>query len=265
MPNIGNYDIFICGYIAISTMSKKHITSQGSRQNYFMVLFYTRGVSSMNLSELVDEKHFPIWGMSASVVGLLFVLIPQFFYTGTEGEAYSMFNHAVSELGELGVSELAWMFNIGLFLAGILFIPFMIGMGLYLENILGKLAAVGGVYSSVSVSLVGVYPMNYLYAHSVTALSFFFSGMIMTLLWALAILSQKKGKVNKVLSLGGFVNMTIFALFLYGPFDGFGLDPRPAFSMRITLEWAIYWAIVGYLLLLSVYVWRKEKREESPE
>lgn len=215
----------------------------------------------MNLREIVDEKHFPLWGMFASFVGLVFVLIPQLFYSGTEGEPYSMFNHAVSELGELGVSELAWMFNMGLFLAGVLFIPFMIGLGLYLENILGKLAAVGGVYSSISVSLVGVFPMNYLYAHSVTALSFFLSGMIMTLLWAIAILTQKEVRINRALSLGGFVNMSIFALFLYGPFDGFSLAPRPDFSMRITLEWAIYWAIIVYLLAISIYVWRKEKNE----
>jgi hypothetical membrane protein len=184
---------------------------------------------------------------------------------GAEGEPFSMFNHAVSELGELGVSELAWMFNIGLFLAGILFIPFMIGLGLYIDNIVSKIAALGGVYSAVSVALVGVYPMNYNVEHSITAISFFLSGMVMTLLWAIAILAQKEGRIHKALSLGGFVNMAIFALFLYGPFDGFGLDPRPEFSMTITLEWAIYWAIVGYLLVLSLYVWRKEKNIESPQ
>jgi hypothetical membrane protein len=218
----------------------------------------------MNLKELVDEKHFPLWGMVASLVGLVFILTPQLFYEGSEGEPFSMFNHAVSELGELGVSELAWMFNIGLFLAGILFIPFMIGLGLYIDNIIAKIAAIGGVYSAVSVALVGVYPMNYLYEHSVTAISFFLSGMVMTLLWAIAILAQKEARIHKGFSLGGFINMTIFALFLYGPFGGFG-GPRPEFSMRITLEWAIYWAIVGYLLVLSLYVWKKEKIIESPQ
>ncbi|MFW9787035.1 MAG: DUF998 domain-containing protein [Candidatus Thorarchaeota archaeon] len=212
----------------------------------------------MNLKELVDEKHFPIWGLVASLVGLVFILTPQLFYTGTEGEAFSMFNHAVSELGELGVSELAWMFNIGLFLAGIVFIPFMVGLGLYINNITSKIAAAGGVFSSISVALVGVYPMNYMYEHTVTALSFFLSGMVMTLLWAIAILVQKEVKVHKGLSLGGFINMTIFALFLYGPWGSWG-GPRPEFSIRITLEWAIYWAIVGYLLILSLYVWRKER------
>ena len=218
----------------------------------------------MQLAELVDEKHFPLWGLVASLVGLVFILTPQLFYVGAEGEPYSMFNHAVSELGELGVSELAWMFNLGLFLAGILFIPFMIGLGIYIDNIVGKLAAVGGVYSAVSVALVGVYPMNYMYEHSITAISFFLSGMVMTLLWAIAILAQKEVRIHKGLSIGGFVNMTIFALFLYGPFEGWG-GPRPEFSMRITLEWAIYWAIVGYLLVLSLYVWRKEKNVESPQ
>ena len=217
----------------------------------------------MKLRGLVDENHFPLWGMVASLVGLVFILTPQLFYVGTEGESYSMFNHAVSELGELGVSELAWMFNIGMVLAGILFIPFMIGFGLYIDNIISKITAVVGVYSAASIVLVGVYPMNYLYEHSIAAISFFLSGMVMTLLWAIAILVQREGRVHKALSLGGFINMTIFALFLYGPFGGFG-EPRPDFSMRITLEWAIYWAIVGYLLVLSLYVWRKEKNVENP-
>lgn len=218
----------------------------------------------MNLRQLVDEKHFPLWGLVASLVGLVFILTPQLFYVGAEGEAYSMFNHAVSELGELGVSELAWMFNFGMCLAGILFIPFMVGLGLYIDNIISKIAAIVGVYSSVSIVLVGLYPMNYLYEHSVVAISFFLSGMVMTLLWAIAILAQKEAKIHKGLSLGGFINMTIFALFLYGPWEGWG-GPRPEFSMRITLEWAIYWAIVGYLLVLSLYVWRKEKNVESPQ
>jgi len=218
----------------------------------------------MNLRELVNEKHFPLWGIIASLVGLVFIVTPQFFYVGAEGEAYSMFNHAVSELGELGISELAWMFNIGMILAGILFIPFMIGFGLYINNIISKITAVVGVYSAASIVLVGIFPMNYIYEHSVAAISFFLSGMVMTLLWAIAILVQKEVRVHKGLSLGGFINMTIFALFLYGPFGSFG-PPRPEFSMRITLEWAIYWAIIGYLLILSLYVWRKEKDAESPQ
>lgn len=218
----------------------------------------------MKLKELVDERHFPLWGVAGSLVGLVVVLIPQLYYEGSMGEPFSVFNHAVSELGELGVSELAWMFNVGLIITGILLIPFMIGLGLLIDNFFSKIAAIGGVYSAVSIALVGVYPMNYTLEHSIVGVSFFLSGMFMILLWAIAIIVQKEVRINKVLSIGGFVDMIIFALFLYEPWEGFG-ESRPEFSMKFTLEWAAYLAIVGYLLVLSLYVWRKEKNVESSQ
>jgi hypothetical membrane protein len=211
---------------------------------------------------LVNEKHFPQWGIIGSGIGLVFILTPQLFYTGSMGEPFSMFNHYVSELGELGVSEFAMMFNLGLMLAGLFFIPFMFGLGLYLENIVGKIAALVGAFSALSIYLVGIYPMNNVVMHGITAISFFLSGLIMTVLWAFAILAQKNVKIPKVFSLGGFINASIFALFLYGPWEGTGAV-RPEFSMRVTLEWAIYFAIVSYMLILALYVWRRERNGES--
>ena len=210
----------------------------------------------------INEKHFPMWGIIGSIIGLVFILTPQLFYTGTMGEPFSMFNHYVSELGELGVSEFAMMFNVGLMLAGIFFIPFMFGLGLYLDNIVGKIAAIVGAFSALSIYLVGIYPMNDATMHGITAISFFLSGLVMTVLWSFAILAQKEVKIPKILSLGGFINAAIFALFLYGPWESFS-TVRPDFSMRVTLEWAIYFAIVGYLFVLALYVWRKEKSMES--
>lgn len=32
-------------------------------------------------------------------------------YAGPDGEPYSLLNHFISELGEVGVSPLAWLFN----------------------------------------------------------------------------------------------------------------------------------------------------------
>ena len=210
----------------------------------------------------VNEKHFPQWGIFGSIIGLVFILTPQLFYTGTMGEPFSMFNHYVSELGELGVSEFAMMFNIGMMLAGVLFFPFMIGLGLYLDNLLGKIAAIVGAFSALSIYLVGIYPMNNAVMHGITAISFFLSGLVMSILWSLAILAQKDVQIPKILSLGGFINAAIFALFLYGPWGSIG-ETRPEFSMRITLEWAIYFAIVSYLFILALYVWNKEKNVES--
>ncbi|MHA1137196.1 MAG: hypothetical protein ACTSSE_11990 [Candidatus Thorarchaeota archaeon] len=98
-----------------------------------------------------------MWGIIGSIIGLVFILTPQLFYTGAMSEPFSMCNHYVSELGELGVSEFAMMFNVGMMLAGLFFIPFMVGLGLYLENIVGKIAAIVGVFSALSIYLVGIY------------------------------------------------------------------------------------------------------------
>jgi len=113
------------------------------------------------------------------------------------------------------------------------------------------------------ISATAIYPMNNAVMHRITAISFFLSGLVMTLLWSFAILVQKgEVKIPEIYSLGGFINTAIFALFLYGPWESFG-SVRPDFSMRVTLEWAIYFAIVSYLFILALYVWRKEKSVES--
>jgi hypothetical membrane protein len=213
------------------------------------------------LGLVISKRQFPLWGITGSLVGLVFILGAQIPYTGRYGEPFSMLNHFVSELGELGVSEFAFLFNSGMILAGLVFIPFMLGLGLYMDNIVSKIAGAVGVFSAVSIFLVGIFPMNYLAEHSMAAMSFFFSGMIMLGLWTVAILLQKQVKIPKAFSLGGVINFVIFFLFLYGPWESVGdLSTRPDIWMVPTLEWGIYFAIVGYLLVLSIFVWKKETR-----
>ncbi len=211
----------------------------------------------MNIRNLINEKHFPLWGILGSITGLVMILTPMIPYTGTEGEPFSIFMHYVSYLGWIGVSEFAWMFNIGMIVTGLIFVPFMIGMGLYLENIVGKIAGLVGVYTAVSIFFVGVFPMNYP-EHGLAAMSFFLSGLIMSILWTIAILLPGQTRVPKGISIGGFVNIFFFAAFLYWPYEQVPVL-SPPFSLIPTFEWGIYFAIVGFLFLLALYVWRKEK------
>jgi hypothetical membrane protein len=209
---------------------------------------------------LIDEKYFPLWGIVGSAIGLIFILGSQIPYTGGEGEPFSMFNHFVSELGEYGVSEWALVFNIGMILAGITFVPFMIGLGLHLDNVISKIAGAVGVFSALSISLVGIYPMNYIEEHTLWAMSFFLSGMVMVALWTLAILIQKEARIPRLFSIGGIINFVIFFLFLYGPWESVtDIANRPEIWMVPTLEWGIYFAIIGYLLVMAVYVWRGQQ------
>lgn len=211
--------------------------------------------------KLFGTKYFPYWGLLGSAIGILFILLPMIPYQGTEGESYSIFTHYVSELGELGVSIWAPVFNVGLILAGLAFIPFFIGLGIYLDSTIAKISAIGGVYSSVSIVLVGIYPMNYRTEHYLAAMSFFFSGMIMVILWAVTIILQKNVKIPKSFSLGAVINGIIFAAFLFGTGDEG--PSRPEFSLTTTLEWAIYFSIIIFLLAVALFILSKNRGSAS--
>ena len=57
------------------------------------------------------------------LTGTVISMIP---YRDRNGERYSMRNHFISELGEVGVSKEAWGFNTGMTIGGWLFLPLML-------------------------------------------------------------------------------------------------------------------------------------------
>ena len=61
-------------------------------------------------------------------------LINAINYTCRSGDSYMLTNHFVSELGEYGVSDLAWVFNSALVVGGILITLFMLGLALEFRN-----------------------------------------------------------------------------------------------------------------------------------
>lgn len=96
-------------------------------------------------------------------------------------------------------------------------------------------------------------------------MSFFFNGLIMVLLWTLALLLQKESRIPKILSLGGLVNAFCFAAFLFGDYGSYSeISERPDFWPLPFFEWSIYFAIVSYLLIISLYVWNKGRTQKAP-
>lgn len=104
---------------------------------------------------------------------ILGTLISAFAYRGKQGETYSPLNHFISELGEIGVSHLAWVFNTGLILCGIILIPACISLGMILPGFLSKLGMFSGVIAAVGLALVGFNLMNKLKPHGKAAVTFF--------------------------------------------------------------------------------------------
>ncbi len=171
--------------------------------------------------------HFELFGLLACLIVMAALVLPIPLYTGRAGERYSVLNHFVSELGEAGVSRAAGVFNGGMIAAGVLFIPFDIGMGLSVPNIWAKMGMIAGIVTAFSLILIGIFPMDKLKQHIFAAMIFFDGGLATIILFTIAVWNQPAGA--EVLPRGifwiGIVCILIYVVFLIQ-------NPRPSVRHR---------------------------------
>jgi len=200
-------------------------------------------------------------GLCLIVLGIVFSAAR---YRGRQGEKYSILNHFISELGEVGINPAARAFNLSLLLGGVMTLPFVIGLGIKLGSILGWLGMIAGLTTTLGVAAVGVFPMNKLEPHIKAAQTYFRAGLVMVLFFGLAILFQPAGRkvippVANLFSLLAFIAYASF-LFLVKPRRPEGetritnpLDPqeepvRPRIWLFPMLEWGVFFATLVWLL-----------------
>jgi hypothetical membrane protein len=205
------------------------------------------------------------FGLAGSLIVILASVIAAIVYSGKRNERYSIFNHFISELGEVGVSRAAPIFNGGLIAGGLVILPFVIGLGLAIENIWAKLGMLAGIWSTVSCSLVGIFPMNNLEPHRKVSASFFRSGLLYLLFFSLGIFFQPAGHiaVPRYAVIFGLVGVLCYSAFLYKMTKNSdsahlseNLDPevipeRPRFWVLATLEWSIFFSTMGWFLCVA--------------
>jgi hypothetical membrane protein len=75
------------------------------------------------LACLQNPTLFQILSFAGAASAILGALIAGLAYRGRQNERYSILNHFISELGEVGISRLAWVFNLGLILCGLCLLP----------------------------------------------------------------------------------------------------------------------------------------------
>ncbi|MGA9398517.1 MAG: DUF998 domain-containing protein [Anaerolineaceae bacterium] len=185
---------------------------------------------------------------------------------GVNGQRYSLLNHYISELGEVGVSTRAGWFNDGMILTGMLFLPFTTGLGLALGNPWAYLAILAGLWAGVSCLLVGLYPMNNLTPHARVATSYFRGGLATILLFTVAIFFQTPGKlvISRWANLAGLAAILSYASFIgladrHKPDEttvSFESEPvvkdRPRFRLIPTLEWLVFIITILWFLLVAL-------------
>ena len=204
------------------------------------------------------------FSLGGSLIALLVVIISGIAYRGKLGQRYSPLNHYISELGELGISRLAWVFNLGLILTGLCLLPACLSLGFLLPGFWAKLAMAAGIVAAISVSLVGVFPMNNLKAHAFVAMSYFRSGLVMVILFTLVVIFQKNPPVMpRLYALVGVPAILAYASFLiYGPIHDRKMEgiedplgqPRPRVWWVTFIEWMVFFTTIPWFLVMALGV-----------
>lgn len=215
----------------------------------------------MNL--LAQESVFRLTGLVGVILGLIGVIVPSLVYRGTRGEKYSFLNHYISELGEIGVSRLAWLFNLALILSGICIVIAFVCLGLVLPGFWAKAGLVLGVITGVALSMVGAFPMNKMEYHGKAAIAYFRGGLMMVLFFSFAMILQRGENpvVPRALGLVGMIPVLAFGVFLWLMWSvrkesRLALDTtdfeRPKVWKFAVSEWAIYFSFVLWISVVAL-------------
>jgi hypothetical membrane protein len=205
-------------------------------------------------------RRFHLFGVAGSILMLACVVAPMVAYTGKAGERYSPLNHFISELGEVGVSRLAGVFNIGLVTSGALYLPFALGLGVTLGGFWAAAGTVAGLVSAVALACIGFYPINNLAPHVTAAMLFFRSGLVTVLLFGIGIQLQRPRRhvVDRRANVAGLAALLDFMVWIElqpgGSADLHGSlsRGRPQVWASALLEWSILVTMVGWFLTVGV-------------
>lgn len=220
------------------------------------------------------ENYGILSGVIGPVIMGLGMLVTARGYVGIEGQRYSLSNHFVSELGEAGVSELAWVFNASLFLGGLLATIFMFTLAARIDSWLRYPLGLLSIAATINGALVGIFPMNLLSQHIFVAMNFFNLGMLVSLLYSLVFLFTKKHPFPRWLAIPGLANAGLFIWFLNFPSEDSGpsefqegmqglIRNRPDFMPMALLEWAVILGIIIWVFLIGLYLYTEQKRRRS--
>ena len=213
------------------------------------------------------STHYQHFGWMGSLVILLGSLLSGLVYSGKSSEKYSILNHYISELGEIGVAKRAWAFNTGMIVGGTLFLPFIAGLGLSLSSWTGWAGMAAGLLAAVSSVFVGIFSMERMEPHRKAAMTFFRSGLVTILFFTIAVFLQPAAQrtIPLAVNIIGIAAIACYSAFLLivdlknaeKNEENQNLDPteekeRPRFWRTPFLEWLVFFSTIAWFLCVSL-------------
>lgn len=98
-------------------------------------------------------------------------------YANFQAIGIAVLNTRADFLGDYTQSPLAYVFNIGLLMAGLCVLLAMVGLYLLMLNKLTQYIAIAGGCLGLSIVLMGVFPVNFLDTHRIVSTIYLFSSL----------------------------------------------------------------------------------------
>ncbi len=224
------------------------------------------------------EKNADFFAIGTAIVGAVTIVFCSIFYYALDS-SFSFTSHWISHLGAgptATPNASSVVFTIGLVITGILALPFLYYLYSVLKPELTKhKVLITSAYLTSLVSIGGLF-INAIWnmkdnpdLHVTGSSIFFFGGLFMILLFALAfLLNDKFSKVQGWISL--MVAGTFFAFLIsYLPFVFQGVDlmvlltsTDPRAGLTRFIEWIVFFAIIFWFLELGFF-FKKLKKSQS--
>jgi hypothetical protein len=210
------------------------------------------------------------WGRLSVICGIVGAVIiavacigTALAYSGKSGQPYSPLNHFVSELGEVGVSSWAAVFNGALLIGGAGIAVALAGIAYRLRGAMRYCFGVVGLTAGLSGMAVGLFPMNNFHSHALAAVIFFNTGWIAVALFSIYAYSPRQDVCPRWLALVGLPCIASFLVFIFlirgEKLDAFA-DPsafRPEVWPLTIFEWLVIAFVLVWIVAVSVQLNRR--------
>ena len=202
-------------------------------------------------------------GFVGAIIISLGSLLAGLKYREADGEAFSIFNHFVSELGHTVNSQGALLFNAALVIGSLCLGIHLYCLALNFKGAFRKRLRLTAIIGSLFGMLVGFFPMNVSLIHYTAAAIFFLALTLYIGAFTVYMGRTPQNPFHRSLLVVGIVMLASVIVFMINGTVSFlqgnllimqAANERPAFTFTTTSEWVALAALLLWVLLTSTHL-----------